>query len=143
MGDGALEHLEGHLVDDVAARGDLADDPLPRRTSMTTLERSPATGSRVNMTPADQALTICWTPTQMPWSAVAAAGSESGVVGQHGRAEHARPAAADVPEHLLGAADPQEGVVLPGEAGPGEVLGLPAGAHATGRPAARAPSSSA
>ena len=70
LGELAVEHLERDLVDPVAVWRDVAFDttpsPRPQQLSITIFERSPLTGSRVNITPAPRLRTICWTPTPMP-----------------------------------------------------------------------------
>ena len=99
---------------------------------MNTTSRKPDSVSSVNITPAEarSLRTICWTAADRATSAwakpvVHAVGDRAVVVE---RGEHV----ADRLEHVVDAADVEEGLLLAGERSLGQILGRCGGAHGEG-----------
>ena len=107
-------------------------EPRPQLASMAITDRSPVSGLRVNITPELRESTIRWTTTAMARSCSGMPATEP--VGHRLDAVEARPAAADLLDHLVAAAHPQVGVLQAGEAGIGGILARGAGAHRDRQP---------
>ena len=130
VGDGALDDLAQHLVDQEAVRGDLAGhDALaePPGGLDRDLGAVAVAGVEGEGHPRGGRADHLLDPDRHGDHVVVVAALAP--VGDRPGREQARPAAGEVAQHLVGAADPQVGVVLAGEAGVGQVLGGGRGAH--------------
>ena len=130
VGDGALDDLAEHLVDQEAVRGDLAGhDALaePPGGLDRDLGAVAVAGVEGEGHPRGRGADHLLDPDRHGDHVVVVA--PLAPVGDRPGREQARPAAGEVGQHLVGAADPQVGVVLAGEAGVGQVLGGGRGAH--------------